>query len=114
MGDMKTLTITEAKKNLGKWLNAAVAGEDVGIINGSTIVAFRPVQVESTDYAMREYGLSAEELSVLDQRLAAENEKWRRSGKLVPTSKAQLEKLLEQTARHKPSTAKATRRTSKS
>ena len=44
---MKTLTITEAKKNLGKWLKAAVDGDDVAIINGATCVALRPVQIEA-------------------------------------------------------------------
>jgi antitoxin (DNA-binding transcriptional repressor) of toxin-antitoxin stability system len=28
---MKTLTITDAKKNLGRWLTAAGRGEDIGL-----------------------------------------------------------------------------------
>src|SRR5207247_1722912 len=47
---MKTLTITDAKKNLGRWLTAAARGEDIGIICGADIVALRKVNVESTDY----------------------------------------------------------------
>jgi antitoxin (DNA-binding transcriptional repressor) of toxin-antitoxin stability system len=31
---MKTLTITDAKKNLGRWLAAAARGEDIGIVSG--------------------------------------------------------------------------------
>ncbi len=42
---MTTLTITDAKKNLGKWLGAAVKGEDIGILAGATIVALRPVDL---------------------------------------------------------------------
>jgi antitoxin (DNA-binding transcriptional repressor) of toxin-antitoxin stability system len=45
---MKTLTITDAKKNLGRWLAAAARGEDIGIVCGSDIVALRKVEVEST------------------------------------------------------------------
>ena len=54
---MTTLTITDAKRNLGKWLSAAVNGQEVGIVSGATVVALRPVQVEPTDYAWREYRL---------------------------------------------------------
>ena len=32
---MKTLTITDAKKNLGRWLVAAARGEDIGIVCGA-------------------------------------------------------------------------------
>jgi antitoxin (DNA-binding transcriptional repressor) of toxin-antitoxin stability system len=32
---MQTLTITDAKKNLGRWLAAASSGEDIGIICGA-------------------------------------------------------------------------------
>ena len=53
---MKTLTITDAKKNLSRWLDAAARGEDIGIIRGADIIALRRVEVESTDYAQREYG----------------------------------------------------------
>ena len=52
---MKTLTITDAKKNLSRWLDAAARGQDVGIIRGADIIALRRVEVESTDYAQREY-----------------------------------------------------------
>ena len=51
---MKTLTITDAKKNLGRWLVAAAKGEDIGIICGADVIALRKVNVQSTDYAQRE------------------------------------------------------------
>src|SRR5262245_64836072 len=40
---MKTLTITDAKKNLGRWLVAASRGEDVGIVCGADIIALSKV-----------------------------------------------------------------------
>ena len=45
---MKTLTITDARKNLGKLLTAAARGEDIGIISGADVIALRKVEVEST------------------------------------------------------------------
>ena len=42
---MKTLTITDAKKNLGQWLAAAARGENVGIISGADIIALRKVEL---------------------------------------------------------------------
>lgn len=81
---MKTLTITEAKKNLGKWLNAAGRGEEVGILSGDRIFALRKVEVEANDYAWREYGATTEELDRFEKRIHAEVEILRRSGKLIP------------------------------
>ena len=40
---MKTLTISEATSNLAEWLQQAVAGEDLRIRSGDSIVALRPV-----------------------------------------------------------------------
>ena len=63
---MKTLTITDAKKNLSRWLAAASRGEDVGIVCGADIIALRKVEVESTDYAQREYAATHEQIEALD------------------------------------------------
>ncbi|NGZ11339.1 MAG: hypothetical protein CV088_18530 [Nitrospira sp. LK70] len=60
---MKTLTITAARKNLSRWLAAASRCEDVGIICGADIIALRKVEVESTDYAQREYGATPEQVA---------------------------------------------------
>ena len=102
---MKTLTITEAKKNLGKWLKAAVEGDDVAIINGATCVALRPVQVEAADYAWREYGANRGELEKFQQRISAEVERLRRNGRLivVPENK---EEAFEKIAGLKPGRSK--------
>jgi antitoxin (DNA-binding transcriptional repressor) of toxin-antitoxin stability system len=65
---MKTLTITDARKNLSRWLIAASNGEDIGIICGADIIALRKVTVESADYAQREYG-AAHGRSAQEQKL---------------------------------------------
>ncbi|TDI36885.1 MAG: hypothetical protein E2P02_24115 [Acidobacteria bacterium] len=90
---MKTLTITDAKKNLGKWLLAAARGEDIGIVCGADIIALRRVEVESTDYAQREYGVTPEEIEALEHATASRYEKLRRSKKLVPVTTEQLRKM---------------------
>ncbi len=92
---MKTLTITDAKKNLGRWLAAAARGEDIGIVCGADIVALRKVDVESTDYAQREYGAGPEQVAALEK--ATEDRYWRlkRSKKLTSATAQELRKLLE-------------------
>lgn len=92
---MKTLTITDAKKNLGRWLDAAVRGEDVGIISGAHVVALRKVEIESTDYAQREYGVTDDEVASIDKATDRRYRRLKRTGKLVTVSAAQLRKLLE-------------------
>jgi antitoxin (DNA-binding transcriptional repressor) of toxin-antitoxin stability system len=79
---MTTLSISEARQNLGAWIKKAIAGEDVGILCGSKIVALRPVEVESTDYAMREYGVTSSELDRFVAHAHEEIEKDRKDGKL--------------------------------
>lgn len=46
---MKTLTITEARKNLGFWLKAASRGEEVSIISGADIIGLRRLRVTAVD-----------------------------------------------------------------
>ena len=82
---MKTLTITDAKKNLSRWLAAASRGEDIGIVCGADIIALRKVEVESTDYAQREYGATT------DRRYR----RLKRSGKLVTVTAEHLRKMIE-------------------
>jgi len=92
---MKTLTITEAKKNLGRWLAAAAKGQDIGIVCGADIIALRKVEVESTDYAQREYGATAEQVARLDEATDKRYQQLKRSGKLVIVTADQLRKMLE-------------------
>lgn len=91
---MKTLTITDAKKNLGHWLAKASYGEDIGIICGADIIALRKVEVESTDYAQREYGATPEQVAALEATTEKRANSQRRSGKLVTLTPAQLRKMI--------------------
>jgi antitoxin (DNA-binding transcriptional repressor) of toxin-antitoxin stability system len=91
---MKTLTITDAKKNLSRWLDAAARGEDVGIIRGADIIALRKVAVESTDYAHREYGTTEEQIVLFEEATEKRYRRLKRSGKLATLTVAQLRKML--------------------
>jgi antitoxin (DNA-binding transcriptional repressor) of toxin-antitoxin stability system len=46
---MKTITITEAKRRLGEYLQRAAAGEDIGIVSGADIISLRKVEVVAAD-----------------------------------------------------------------
>jgi antitoxin (DNA-binding transcriptional repressor) of toxin-antitoxin stability system len=79
---MTTLTPTRARVNLSQLLRRALKGEDIGIVLEGKIVALRPVTVESTDYAMREYGATETELKQFEKRTHEKIEKARKAGKL--------------------------------
>ena len=91
---MKTLTITEAKRNLGRWLAAAARGEDIGIVAGADVIALRKVEIESTDYAQREYGASPDEVRAAGRAADRRFRALAHSGKLVGVTAAELRKLL--------------------
>ena len=80
---MTTLSVTDARQNLGAWIKKAIAGEDVGILHAGKVVALRPVEVESTDYAMREYGVTAAEPDRFAKRANEEIKRDRRAGRLL-------------------------------
>jgi antitoxin (DNA-binding transcriptional repressor) of toxin-antitoxin stability system len=40
---MKTLSISEAAKDLATWLKQAIAGEEIGIRSDGNVVALRPL-----------------------------------------------------------------------
>ena len=92
---MKTLTITDAKKNLGRWLAAAARGDDIGIICGADIVALRKVDVESTDYAQREYGATAAQVAALEKATEQRYQRLKRGKKLALMTAQDLRKMLE-------------------
>ena len=92
---MKTLTITDAKKNLSRWLSAAARGEDVGIICGADVIALRKVEVESTDFAQRQYGATPEQVAALEKVTDKRYRQLKRSGKLVTLTGDQLRKMLD-------------------
>ena len=98
---MKTLTITDAKKNLGAWLKAASRGEEIAILSGADIIALRKVEVEAVDcnYAGTEYGATLQELArferAVDQHFAAS----KKAGKLMTLE--QTAKALEKAPAHR-------------
>ncbi len=91
---MKTLTITDAKKNLSRWLLAASRGEEIGIICGADIIALRKVEVESTDYAQHAYAATPEQVAVLEKATDERYRKLRQSGELVTVTTEQLREML--------------------
>jgi len=95
-----TLTITDAKKNLGKWLQAAARGEDIGIVSGAHVIALRKVEVESMDYAWREYGVTPEEVAGYEKAAVAEHEQLGKAGKLEYLTAEDLRQKREKAARH--------------
>jgi antitoxin (DNA-binding transcriptional repressor) of toxin-antitoxin stability system len=92
---MKTLTITDAKKNLGRWLVAAARGEDIGIVCGADIVALRKVNVDSTDYAQREYGAPLQQVTALEKATEQRYRSLKRGKKLKSITAQDLRKMLE-------------------
>jgi len=77
---MKTLTITEGRGRLGYWLKKAAQGEDVGFMFEGRVVALRPVEVHSADYALQEYGLTEKEMAKAAQRIKSSVASERRNG----------------------------------
>ena len=80
---MKTLTITEGRGRLGYWLKKAAQGEDIGFMFEGKVVALRPMEVVSTDYALQEYGLTAEEMAAAEKRIVAELKTARKRGEVT-------------------------------
>ena len=80
---MKTLTITEGRGRLGHWLKKATEGEDIGFVVEGKIVALRPVEVASTDYALQEYGLTPAEMARAERRIRAEIKAARKRGEVT-------------------------------
>jgi len=80
---MKTLTITEGRGRLGHWLKKASQGEDIGFVFEGKVIALRPVEVISADYALQEYGLTAEEMKDVEKRISAEIKSARARGEVT-------------------------------
>jgi antitoxin (DNA-binding transcriptional repressor) of toxin-antitoxin stability system len=78
---MQTMTATRARANLTSLLRKALAGQDIGIVCNGRIVALRPVEVTSTDYAQAEYGITGDEIQAVAANLHAKAKKAIRSGK---------------------------------
>jgi antitoxin (DNA-binding transcriptional repressor) of toxin-antitoxin stability system len=81
---MKTLTVTQARKNLSSWLRRAKAGEEIGIVDGADIITLRPVVIRAVDYVVAEYGLTVAEADVASSRIVAEAAAERTKGNIMP------------------------------
>lgn len=93
---MKTLTVTEAATDLGKWLDAALRGEEIQIKAGDALVALQPVDDgEPTEYAKQEYGVTKADLDAFERRMDAEIEQSRRDGTLITIEDPTVEKFEE-------------------
>jgi len=78
---MTTITPTQARVNLSSVLRRALKGDDIGIVVAGQVVALRPVEVLSRDYAEREYGLKPSSIKTVAKKLHAKAQKARRAGK---------------------------------
>ena len=96
---MTTLTITDAKKNLTKWLKIAASGGEVAIICGADIVALRKVPVQAADYAMIEYGLTAQEVAAYEEKAATNHAQLKRKGAIDYLTTDDLVKKREKASR---------------
>jgi antitoxin (DNA-binding transcriptional repressor) of toxin-antitoxin stability system len=81
---MKTLSVTEGRQNLGRWLKRALHGEDVGFLVDGRVIALRPVEVDSTDYVLREYGATEKQAERAFKAVRADVRQARRSGATQP------------------------------
>ena len=65
------MTATQARQRLDAILSSVLEGADIGIVYSGSgkIVALRPVEVYSEDYALIEYGLSEKELKRTVRRI---------------------------------------------
>jgi len=81
---MKTLTVAAARKNLSTLLKQTLEGEDIGVLIEGRVVAFRPVNVYSEDYATVEYDVSDEDLDAFTKAVNKELDRESKQGKLKP------------------------------
>jgi antitoxin (DNA-binding transcriptional repressor) of toxin-antitoxin stability system len=79
---MTTLSPTQARVNLSSLLKRAANGEDIGILHGDKIIALRPVTVHADDYALREYGVTEQELNRFVKRTDRQIIHERKAGKI--------------------------------
>ncbi len=81
---MKTLSVTEGRQNLGAWLKRALHGEDVGFLVDGRVVALRPVEVDSADYVLREYGATEQQAERAYKTVKADVRAARKAGQSRP------------------------------
>jgi antitoxin (DNA-binding transcriptional repressor) of toxin-antitoxin stability system len=79
---MKTLSPTQARANMSRWLDQAIAGQAIGITHKGRIVKLQPVPV-TEDWAAEEYELTGDELDRAAANLLQTGEALLGSGKTV-------------------------------
>ncbi len=79
---MTTLSPTQARVNLTSLLKRAAKGEGIGILHGDTVIALRPVTVHAYDYALREYGITEQELNSFVKHADRQINRERKTGKI--------------------------------
>jgi antitoxin (DNA-binding transcriptional repressor) of toxin-antitoxin stability system len=79
---MKTLSPTQARANLTRWLDQAIEGQSIGITHKGKVIKLQPVEIVE-DWAATKCGLSNSKLDEAAQRVHAEGEKLLKSGKSV-------------------------------
>jgi antitoxin (DNA-binding transcriptional repressor) of toxin-antitoxin stability system len=79
---MKTLSPTEARANMTRLLDEAIAGRAIGITHKGRIIKLQPVPV-TEDWASEEYGMTSEELDQAAANLMKSGEEVLASGKAV-------------------------------
>lgn len=84
MDDMKTLSVTEGRQNLGRWLKRALHGDDVGFLMDGRVVALRPVEVHSEDYVLHEYGVTEKQAEKAQNAVKADIKKARATDRMKP------------------------------
>ena len=87
------MTPTQARVNLSSVLRQALRGDDIGIVVRGRVVALRPVEILSRDYAEREYGLTRAQMRRIGRKLTTKAEKNERAGK-SKTFHGHIESLL--------------------
>jgi antitoxin (DNA-binding transcriptional repressor) of toxin-antitoxin stability system len=92
---MTTVTLTQARANLGKLCERARKGEEVGIIAGDQVIQLQPVEVRVArpgevtlipldgDYVMREYGVTEREWRLFQKREKARHARDKQVGRIV-------------------------------
>lgn len=79
---MKTLSPTQARANMTRWLDEAIAGKAIGITHKGRIVKLQPVPV-TEDWAAAEYQMTGEELDQAASRVLEKGEDLLSSGKAI-------------------------------
>ena len=81
---VKTLTIAAVRRRLGYWGKCALRGEEVGFMVDGQVIALRPVEVHSADYARQEYGVTERQLDRAVRHIRQELRQAKRAGRMVP------------------------------